>query len=175
MPPCDNAQQPTIAMCLPAATNMNRSTVCSFFNSLRCRAHGISAQALKILLTICCLSAAGYCHIGTSIEDKGLSSAEEVFKSQVQPVVEGSSELFPPPYNNYNHFRRAVDLTQTRAFHMVKENWVTGAAEVRGGGGVTADRLGPKDMCLKMARPFGLRKGIYQMGRGGVGATLEVH
>jgi hypothetical protein len=54
-----------------------------------------------------------------------------VFQTQVVPVLKDKPELFPPPYNSYEHFRRAVDLTQTRAFHMVQENWVTGAAEVR--------------------------------------------
>jgi hypothetical protein len=48
----------------------------------------------------------------------------------VAPVLAAAPELYPAPYNTFQHFLRAADMTQTRAFHMVAENWVTGVSQV---------------------------------------------
>jgi hypothetical protein len=66
---------------------------------------------------------------GTSIEPQG-RALEQLFNEVVAPVLAAAPQLYPAPYNTFQHFLRAADMTQTRAFHMVAENWVTGVSQV---------------------------------------------
>lgn len=66
---------------------------------------------------------------GTSIEFKGRET-QAVFDEEVVPVISKQPDLWPPAYASFDHFKRAADLVQTRAFHMMAENWVTGVTQV---------------------------------------------
>ena len=57
----------------------------------------------------------------------GLSSSEALPAScKARPA------LWPPPVQAYPTFQRMAGLVQSRSFHMLKQNWVTGAASEGG-------------------------------------------
>jgi len=62
---------------------------------------------------------------GTSIEDPtGGASTQGTFDKEVAPKMQERPDLWPAPFNSFAQFCRAAGLVQSRAFHMVEENWV---------------------------------------------------
>lgn len=64
---------------------------------------------------------------------------------------------FVPGCVSYEHFRRAADLVQTRAFHMTADNWITGAHQV---GEKGSHYLGSRGMYIPDHANLG-QKGVY--------------
>lgn len=63
---------------------------------------------------------------GTAIEVKD-EETETIFQREVLPRMLKFPKRWPPPYNTFDQFCRVASLVQSRAFHMVEENWVTGS------------------------------------------------
>ncbi|EIE22761.1 SET domain-containing protein [Coccomyxa subellipsoidea C-169] len=66
---------------------------------------------------------------GTSIADTGGAKTAHEFDSLVRPVLEQRPDLWPPASCGYDAFVHAAGMVQSRAFHMKKENWITGENE----------------------------------------------
>ncbi len=47
----------------------------------------------------------------------------------MRPVLEQRPDLWPPASCGYDAFVHAAGMVQSRAFHMKKENWITGEDE----------------------------------------------
>lgn len=46
----------------------------------------------------------------------------------MRPVLEQRHDLWPPASCDFEAFVYAAGMVQSRAFHMKKENWITGEA-----------------------------------------------
>ncbi|KAF8059667.1 setd6 [Scenedesmus sp. PABB004] len=66
---------------------------------------------------------------GTSLDLPGAAPIGELFERDIAPRLAAAPQLFPAPLRTAAAFRRAADMVQTRAFHMAKDNWLTGATE----------------------------------------------
>eukprot|EP00775_Hariotina_reticulata_P004804 gene4805-5052_t len=66
---------------------------------------------------------------GTSLGAERQQHIQDVFQRDILPLLQEQPDLFPPSCLTYEHFRRAADLVQTRAFHMKADNWVTGTSQ----------------------------------------------
>ena len=51
---------------------------------------------------------------------------EEVFRKQILPIVRQRPDLWPGEWGDLERFIWAAGNVQTRAFHLQKENFVTG-------------------------------------------------
>ena len=58
---------------------------------------------------------------------------QPVYVREILPRVTARPDLWPASTNGYEAFLRAASAVQSRAFHMVAENWVTGAKQVCAG------------------------------------------
>lgn len=76
---------------------------------------------------LCCFAASVLCSAGTSIEREG-SPAQSVFQLEALPAMQAQPALWPPSVQGYAAFERMAGLVQSRTFHMLRQNWVTGAA-----------------------------------------------
>lgn len=68
------------------------------------------------------------CIAGTAIEVGG-DSTQTVFKREVLPIMQEQSQLWPANVQTYAAFEHYAGLVQSRAFHMLTENWITGSAQ----------------------------------------------
>ncbi len=67
-------------------------------------------------------------HAGTAIEIAG-DSTQTVFEREVLPIMQQQEELWPAEVQTYDAFELHAGLVQSRAFHMLTENWITGFAQ----------------------------------------------
>ena len=70
-----------------------------------------------------------YCRhcTGTAIEIAG-DSTKTVFQREVLPIMQQQQQLWPDDVQTYESFELYAGLVQSRAFHMLSENWLTGLA-----------------------------------------------
>lgn len=66
---------------------------------------------------------------GTSIQHAG-RTLQQVYEKEVAPRTQGRPDVWPPGSCGFESFQAAADLVQSRAFHMLAENWVTGSKQV---------------------------------------------
>lgn len=78
---------------------------------------------------------------GTAIEIGGDSTAT-VFQRELLPLMQAKQDLWPASVQTLEAFELYAGLVQSRAFHMLAENWITGSAQE----GAVHQRL---DMCAK--------------------------
>lgn len=75
-------------------------------------------------LSHCCLIC-----VGTAIEIAG-DSTKTVFEREVLPIMQQQQQqLWPADVQTYDAFELYAGLVQSRAFHMLSENWLTGLAQ----------------------------------------------
>lgn len=65
---------------------------------------------------------------GTAIEIAG-DSTKTVFEREVLPIMQQQEQLWPADVQTYEAFELYAGLVQSRAFHMLSENWLTGLAQ----------------------------------------------
>ena len=65
---------------------------------------------------------------GTAVEVAG-HSTRTVFEREVLPIMNQQEELWPAHVRTYEAFELYAGLVQSRAFHMLQENWITGSAQ----------------------------------------------
>ena len=65
---------------------------------------------------------------GSAIEI-GADSTQTVFQREVLPIMQEKPELWPAEVQTYEAFEHYAGLVQSRAFHMLTENWITGSAQ----------------------------------------------
>lgn len=89
---------------------------------------------------------------GTAIEIAG-DSTRTVFEREVLPVMQQQQQLWPADVQTYEAFELYAGLVQSRAFHMLSENWLTGLAQEGG--------LCPSGFCLAFStHPKDLQPGL---------------
>lgn len=52
-----------------------------------------------------------------------------VFEREVVPIMQQQQQLWPADVQTYEAFELYAGLVQSRAFHMLSENWLTGLAQ----------------------------------------------
>ncbi|DBB01093.1 hypothetical protein WJX77_011966 [Trebouxia sp. C0004] len=65
---------------------------------------------------------------GTAIEIAG-DSTRTVFEREVSPIMQQATHIWPAEVQTYEAFELHAGLVQSRAFHMLQENWITGSAQ----------------------------------------------
>ena len=65
---------------------------------------------------------------GTAIEIAG-DSTRTVFEREVSPIMQQATHIWPAEAQTYEVFELHAGLVQSRAFHMLQENWITGSAQ----------------------------------------------
>jgi len=65
---------------------------------------------------------------GTAIEIAG-DSTKTVFEREVSPIMQQATHIWPAEVQTYEAFELHAGLVQSRAFHMLQENWITGSAQ----------------------------------------------
>ncbi len=65
---------------------------------------------------------------GTAIEIAG-DSTRTVFEREVSPIMQQATHIWPAEVHTYEAFQLHAGLVQSRAFHMLQENWITGSAQ----------------------------------------------
>lgn len=81
-----------------------------------------------------CLICAGRCEseyalrAGTAIEIAG-DSTRTVFEREVLPIMQQATDIWSAEVQTYEAFELYAGLVQSRAFHMLQENWITGSAQ----------------------------------------------
>ena len=76
----------------------------------------------------CCLTMHWRAKTGTAIEIAG-DSTKTVFEREVLPIMQQQEALWPADVQTYEAFELYAGLVQSRAFHMLSENWLTGLAQ----------------------------------------------
>ncbi|KAL3141212.1 hypothetical protein ABBQ38_003551 [Trebouxia sp. C0009 RCD-2024] len=111
---------------------------------------------------------------GTAIEIAG-DSTRTVFGREVLPIMQQQQQLWPPDVQTYEAFELYAGLVQSRAFHMLSENWLTGLAQE----GVELYMLPAIDMINHATEPGKrntlLRKSSAEMTVKVDGAPLTLH
>ena len=65
---------------------------------------------------------------GTAIEIGG-DSTQTVYEREVLPIMQQQTDLWPADVRTLEAFEHYAGLVQSRAFHMLTENWITGSAQ----------------------------------------------
>ena len=65
---------------------------------------------------------------GTAIEIGG-DSTQTVYEREVLPIMQQQADLWPADVQTLEAFEHYAGLVQSRAFHMLTENWITGSAQ----------------------------------------------
>ena len=106
-----------------------RILVCLIFNGRQNPAvlH-LQSLCLTVTLFASCLTMDQCASTGTAIEIAG-DSTKAVFEREVLPIMQQQEQLWPADVQTYEAFELYAGLVQSRAFHMLSENWLTGLAQ----------------------------------------------